>query len=390
MPHKFCPSRGVLTFFFLFVLALLSPQAADKKHKSAEAEKAKDKAKAVKKAEPKQQAKSARETRREKAEREKQLARKKKDDEDEKGKKKRGKQKEEVAKREDKKSKGRGKEEKLTKREREKQKEKEKLAKREDDKKGKKAKGQLTKHENDKKSGKKKEEVAARKAPPEKETRRSKQAKEAELAAEQEKTKSKASRQEHNAEEKRKEPARRETVVTTALLARAERKHVTEAEDEGQELSAGHFMLRPIAKAAPQADLKFNVTRATALTSFDAPPPRETGPDVIDVIEHNSPAEAKRLDELVRSDMKNPVSVAPVPGATPKKPTKKLDVKMDADRIRQIQEALAKKGYYTGEISGEYNDATKAAMQKFQEEHKVDVTGYATAQSLKLLGLTDW
>jgi peptidoglycan hydrolase-like protein with peptidoglycan-binding domain len=51
---------------------------------------------------------------------------------------------------------------------------------------------------------------------------------------------------------------------------------------------------------------------------------------------------------------------------------------------------LTKKGFYAGAITGQYDDATIEAMRKFQETNRIDVTGYATAQSLRLLGLTDW
>lgn len=115
------------------------------------------------------------------------------------------------------------------------------------------------------------------------------------------------------------------------------------------------------------------------------PPPQDIGPDVIDVIEHNSP-EANRLDDVLRSEMKT-LKFSGVPSNS----RKKIDVgKMDIERIKQIQEALAKKGYYSGEIHGQYDDVTIEAMRKFQETNKIDVTGYTTAQSLRLLGLTDW
>lgn len=350
MPLKFCPSRGLFVLFF--VVALLAPQAADRKHKSTATDKAKEKAKAAQNS--KQPAKSVRETRREKAEREKQLARKKKDDEED----KRGKKAVAAKQREEKNDKSRG---------------KEKLAKRESDKKKGNPKDRLTRREDDKKV--KKEDVAAKKSPPEKDTKRGKNAKETTLA--EAKDKPKAGKAEEKGSVLAKQPA---------AAGRAERNQEAMAEEKTKVLPSGRFILRPIAKAAPKVDLKFSVARAAAIASIDAPPPRETGPDVIDVIEHSSPAEAKRLDELVRSEMKTP-SVSSIPSVS----HKKLDVgKMESERIRQIQEALAKKGYYAGEISGEYNEATIAAMRKFQEEHKIDVTGYATAQSLKLLGLTDW
>lgn len=390
MRLTFCPPRGLFLFFLVFIWTLAGVQADSRKPKAAAAEKTKSRTKSAPKTDPKQQAKSARETQREKAEREKQLARKKKDDDD-KGKKKRGKQDDKLAAKQhdEKNAKAKGREkDNLSKRERDKQNEKEKLAKRTDDKKPDKSKDRLSKREEKRLSDKK--SLAAKQSALEKETKPGKQAKDTALALTKEKSKAKTYTELVEAREKSTKAEKQERNAKAEAkgkdLARSAQRQEAGAEDVLKDLPPGRFTLRPIAKAVPKVELKFNVARANALTSFDAPPPRETGPDVIDVIEHNAPGEAKRLDELVRSEMKTP-SVSSVPSVS----HKKLDVgKMDSERIRQIQEALAKKGYYAGEISGEYNEATIAAMRKFQEEHKVDVTGYATAQSLKLLGLTDW
>ena len=143
--------------------------------------------------------------------------------------------------------------------------------------------------------------------------------------------------------------------------------------------------MRPIAKIIPKVELKFSIAKALAVNSFDPPPPRETGPDIIEVIEDNS-LEARKLDELYRQEVKS-LQFSNIPNVS----NKRMDLKkMDAERISQIQEALARKGYYLGATTGIYDDQTLNAMRKFQVDHKIDVTGYATAHTLKLLGLTDW
>lgn len=369
MPLNTRSHRGLIVLFLFFGLTLLTPLAAHKKRKAAEEEtKSKNKARPTQKIDPKQLAKIARESRKEEERHKKQLAQKKKDDEKEE--KKRSKQLSKLA--------AKQREEKTN----DKSHSKDKTAKREADKKNDKAKDKLAKREADKKSDKK--ELAAKKSPPEKDAKHSKAAKETEVAEAKAKTKGEKPNSKAKPEEKREEFAKQLKIAgnSKSLMNSARNQ---ESEDKVKVLPSNKFTLRPVAKALSKVELKFTVARAVALTSFDAPPPRDTGPDVIDVIEHNSP-DAKRLDDVFRSEMKSP-QFSTVPNIS----HKKLDVgKMEGERIKQIQEALAKKGYYSGEISGQYNDATVEAMRKFQEEHRVDVTGYATAQSLKLLGLTDW
>lgn len=58
-----------------------------------------------------------------------------------------------------------------------------------------------------------------------------------------------------------------------------------------------------------------------------------------------------------------------------------------ADRISEIQKALAKNGSYAGEPSGKWDDATVDAMKKFQEFHGLNPTGKVDAKTLQQLGL---
>jgi len=58
-----------------------------------------------------------------------------------------------------------------------------------------------------------------------------------------------------------------------------------------------------------------------------------------------------------------------------------------ADRISEIQQALAKDGTYTATPNGEWDDSTQEALKKFQEAHGLSPTGNLDARSLQQLGL---
>ena len=333
MRPNFRPPRGFIVFLFLCLLTFLT-LAADKRRKAPRSETS-SKAKATQKVDPK--AKATRDARRESDKKRKndsrnqQLARQKKNDD--KQDKRRGKAGSTLAanKREEKAS----------------SKRRARNAQREADRRDEKSKLAKKTEKADKK------DVAAKKQPAEKAAKSSSKSEAG----------SELTKASHN----------------TKADTRSQAK-----DDKGRDLpSAAKFTLRPVAKVTPKVELDFSLARA--MVNQDAPPPRDLGPDVIDVIEHDSP-EVRRLDEVLRADVKA-VQFSSVPNIS----RKKVDVgRMDAERIKQIQEALARKGFYSGEIHGQYDDATVEAMRKFQESQKIDVTGYATAQSLRLLGLTDW
>lgn len=58
-----------------------------------------------------------------------------------------------------------------------------------------------------------------------------------------------------------------------------------------------------------------------------------------------------------------------------------------AERIREIQTALAGKGHYSGEPTGKWDSKTVEAMKKFQAANDLPVTGKIDAKSLQKLGL---
>jgi peptidoglycan hydrolase-like protein with peptidoglycan-binding domain len=58
-----------------------------------------------------------------------------------------------------------------------------------------------------------------------------------------------------------------------------------------------------------------------------------------------------------------------------------------ADRISQIQEALASKGAFSGTPTGTWDDSTMSAVKKFQSSNGLTPTGKLDALTLQKLGL---
>ncbi|HLZ12763.1 MAG TPA: peptidoglycan-binding domain-containing protein [Candidatus Acidoferrum sp.] len=57
------------------------------------------------------------------------------------------------------------------------------------------------------------------------------------------------------------------------------------------------------------------------------------------------------------------------------------------DRISEIQTALAKNGSFAGAPNGKWDDATVAAMRKYQSAHGLNPSGRLDAPTLQKLGL---
>jgi peptidoglycan hydrolase-like protein with peptidoglycan-binding domain len=58
-----------------------------------------------------------------------------------------------------------------------------------------------------------------------------------------------------------------------------------------------------------------------------------------------------------------------------------------ADRIRDIQSALAKSGAFLGELTGKWDAESVEAMKRFQQLNGLTPSGKLTALSLQKLGL---
>ena len=59
----------------------------------------------------------------------------------------------------------------------------------------------------------------------------------------------------------------------------------------------------------------------------------------------------------------------------------------DPERYQQIQQALADRGYFKGEVNGEWGDDSVDAMKRFQTDQKLEPDGKINALTLIGLGL---
>jgi peptidoglycan hydrolase-like protein with peptidoglycan-binding domain len=62
-------------------------------------------------------------------------------------------------------------------------------------------------------------------------------------------------------------------------------------------------------------------------------------------------------------------------------------LKLQPERAQEIQQTLITQGYLNQEPNGKWDDATRAAMRRFQQDHGFPTTGMPEAKSLMKLGL---
>lgn len=119
----------------------------------------------------------------------------------------------------------------------------------------------------------------------------------------------------------------------------------------------------------------------------DAPKLPIAKPDRIEVVEPNSP----QLEQLQTLRNSRPLpSYGAIVTRTGTPPAVRKDISIPQQRVFEIQYELAKRGFYTAEPNGLYDDVTIAAMWEFQKNYGLPATGYPTAHALKRLGLTSW
>jgi peptidoglycan hydrolase-like protein with peptidoglycan-binding domain len=59
----------------------------------------------------------------------------------------------------------------------------------------------------------------------------------------------------------------------------------------------------------------------------------------------------------------------------------------EPERIQEIQQALVQAGYMNAQPNGRWDDQTREAMRRYQNDHGFPVTGLPEAKSLMKLGL---
>lgn len=108
-------------------------------------------------------------------------------------------------------------------------------------------------------------------------------------------------------------------------------------------------------------------------------------PDRIEVIENGYSDSASLSRSL---NMPNPTTSFASVDLTSS--PRRLNIKIEPNRVIEIQQALTSRGYYRGEINGAYDELTVDAMRRFQTNEKISATGYPTAHALRRLGLGNW
>jgi peptidoglycan hydrolase-like protein with peptidoglycan-binding domain len=62
-------------------------------------------------------------------------------------------------------------------------------------------------------------------------------------------------------------------------------------------------------------------------------------------------------------------------------------MRVQPERVREIQQALQDAGYFNAEPSGKYDEATKDAMRRYQADNGFPTTGLPESRTLMKLGL---
>jgi hypothetical protein len=160
-----------------------------------------------------------------------------------------------------------------------------------------------------------------------------------------------------------------------------------EAKDKKAKRSASRSQSRSSKRSYAKRGSKGRKRVSNEFSEADLASNHPVVPDNIEVIEYGSASspEVDRYLDLPRAPSSQNSS-GPIPTVTPRPKS----IKIEASRVLQIQQALANRGFYSGEMTGVYDAATVEAMRQFQAKEKIHVTGYPTAHALKRLGLGNW
>ncbi|MFN0110500.1 MAG: peptidoglycan-binding domain-containing protein [Blastocatellia bacterium] len=171
-------------------------------------------------------------------------------------------------------------------------------------------------------------------------------------------------------------------ITATALSVEAKskkKKAVASAKGKSSQSVRSSSARRAVARRSKRG------RRVVREANYQPNPSPAIVPDRIEVMEFGS-TNSSDLSRLTSPPQSNSNNLTTDVGTI----TPSRRVSIDAMRVIQIQQALASKGFYSGETSGNYDDATIDAMRRFQSSNKITATGYPTAHALKRLGLASW
>jgi Putative peptidoglycan binding domain len=121
--------------------------------------------------------------------------------------------------------------------------------------------------------------------------------------------------------------------------------------------------------------------KATQLKAGAAPAPKKTTP--VQRARHKPTAKTGHSTRVAHVAHKAP---SPVAHSTPSK-WRPGQTAPTPERYKEIQEALAKKGYLHGEASGVWNPDSADALRRFQQDQNLQASGKLDSLSIIALGL---
>jgi hypothetical protein len=128
------------------------------------------------------------------------------------------------------------------------------------------------------------------------------------------------------------------------------------------------------------------VIRAGAQSGATAPTSAAAKPKAPAKSTSTSSSQAKKPVTPVKSGSSS-TAAKKKPGATTRTAKSRMQMAPTADRIKEIQTALAASNSYKGEPSGKWDDDSVAAMKHFQQVNGLNPSGKLDALSLQKLGL---
>jgi len=99
------------------------------------------------------------------------------------------------------------------------------------------------------------------------------------------------------------------------------------------------------------------------------------------------PVQKGKAGQAPKSASKKPARKPPAKKRATKPPARRGQQRPTPERYREIEEALAARGYFSNQPSGQWNAGAVEALRNFQANHNLAPTGRLDALSLILLGL---
>lgn len=151
----------------------------------------------------------------------------------------------------------------------------------------------------------------------------------------------------------------------------------------GKQARAGKRSARRLARRSKRG------RQRVAEQSFQVMPAQHVVPDRIEVLEHGA-SNSSDLSRWLNMPAPRATMSSAFADIEAVAATRRRSVNIEPARVLQIQQALASRGFYAGEMTGTYDPATVDAMRRFQANNGISVTGYPTAHALKRLELGSW